>query len=194
MSRAIEPRRIRVAWLAMAATIATVPLPAADAKPAASRSLIDQYCLGCHNQKLKTAGVALDTVDLSQVNGHAGILERVLRKVRTGEMPPVGLPRPETPVAISFADALEHSLDSAAAANPDPGRPAIHRLNRAEYSNAIRDLLAMDIDAGSMLPVDDSGYGFDNIGDVLSLSPILLERYMSVARMVSRTAVGDMTI
>ena len=103
-------------------------------------------------------------------------------------------PRPTAPVAAAFANSLEASLDKAAAASADPGRPAIHRLNRAEYSNAVRDLLAVDIKPGSLLPADDSGYGFDNIGDVLSVSPALLERYMSVARTVSRLAVGDTAI
>ena len=110
------------------------------------------------------------------------LLERVLRKFRTGEMPPAGMPRPAAPVAAAFTKSLEESLDRAAAANPNPGRPAVHRLNRAEYSNAIRDVLALDIQPGSALPVDDSGYGFDNIGDVLSMSPALLEQYMSAAR------------
>src|SRR5262249_2611964 len=150
--------------------------------------------VGCHNQKLKTAGVALDRVDLSKVGGHADLLERVLRKVRSGEMPPANLPHPEALAAASFARSLEDSLDRAAADDPNPGRPAIHRLNRAEYSNAIRDLLALDTNAGSRLPVDDSGYGFDNIGDVLSLSPTLLVRYISVARQVSRLAVGDTNV
>src|SRR5947207_11929491 len=104
MSPAIMPRKIYAVSLAMAAVITSVPLRASDAKPAAPHSLIDQYCLGCHNQKLKTAGVALDTVDVSKVDGQADLLERVLRKVRTGEMPPVGLPRPEAPVAATFAN------------------------------------------------------------------------------------------
>ena len=122
------------------------------------------------------------------------ILERVLRKLRTGEMPPAGMPRPAAPVVAAFTKSLEESLDRAAAANPNPGRPAVHRLNRVEYSNAIRDVLALDIRPGASLPVDDSGYGFDNIGDVLSISPALLEKYMSAARMVSRLAVGDTNI
>src|SRR5262245_15617259 len=189
MSWPKEPRRVRLACLAMAAA---VPLTAAA--PASSRGMLDQYCLGCHNQKVKTAGVALDAVDLSKVDTHADVLERVLRKVRTGEMPPMGLPRAEPSVVASFVNSLENSLDQAAAANPNPGRPAVHRLNRGEYGNAIRDLLALDINAGSLLPVDDSGYGFDNIGDVLSLSPTLLERYITVGRTISRMAVGDMTI
>ena len=122
------------------------------------------------------------------------LLEKVLRKFRTGEMPPAGMPRPAAPVAAAFTKILEDVPRPCAAAHPNPGRPAVHRLNRAEYSNAIRDVLALDIQPGSALPVDDSGYGFDNIGDVLSISPALLEKYMSVARMVSRLAVGNTNI
>ena len=163
----------------------------ASGGPAAQRALIDRYCVGCHNQKLKTAGIVLEGMNLDNVAESANVLEKVLRKVRTGEMPPVGLPRADARASASFTSWLESALDRAAVAKPNPGRPAIHRLNRAEYSNAIRDLLMLDIDPGSTLPVDDSGYGFDNIGDVLSVSPILLERYMSLARKISRLAVGD---
>ena len=120
--------------------------------------------------------------------------ERVLRKVRSGEMPPPGLPRPEPAESAALTAWIEAELDRAAAAKPNPGRPAIHRLNRAEYSNAIRDLLALDIDPGSSLPADDSGYGFDNIADVLSVSPALLEKYLAEARQISRLAVGDTAI
>jgi hypothetical protein len=148
----------------------------------------------CHNQKNATAGVALNAIDLANAGGNAAVLEKVLRKVRTGEMPPAGMPRPAAPASAGFTKSLEEALDRAAAANPNPGRPAVHRLNRVEYSNAIRDVLALDIQAGASLPVDDSGYGFDNIGDVLSVSPALLEKYMSAARMVSRLAVGDTNI
>jgi hypothetical protein len=147
--------------------------------------------VGCHNQKLKTAAVALDNLDPAKPGEDAATWERVLRKLRRGEMPPPGAPRPDTTVVAAFTASLEAELDRAAAAHPNPGRPAVHRLNRAEYSNAVRDLLAVDIQAGSSLPVDDSGYGFDNIADVLSMSPALLERYLSTARMVSRLAVGD---
>jgi mono/diheme cytochrome c family protein len=170
-----------------------VPASQAAATHAAPspRALVDQYCVVCHNQKTLTAGVSLEGIDFSNPAANAAIMERVLRKVRTGEMPPAGMPRPPAPVLAAFTKSLEGALDQAAAAHPNPGRPAIHRLNRAEYSNAIRDILALDIQPGSSLPVDDSGYGFDNIGDVLSVSPALLEKYMSVARMISRLAVGD---
>jgi hypothetical protein len=156
--------------------------------------VVDQYCIGCHNQKTSTAGVSLQGIDLSDAGANAAVLERVIRKVRSGEMPPAGMPRPTATASAVFTKWLEESLDRAAAASPNPGRPAVHRLNRAEYSNAIRDVLALDIHPGALLPVDDSGYGFDNIGDVLSISPALLERYMSVARMTARLAVGDAVI
>ena len=158
------------------------------------RALVDQYCVGCHNDTLKTAGVSLRVVDFTKAGDHAEVLERVLRKVRSGEMPPAGKPRPDAATASAFTAWLESTLDQSATAHPNPGRPAIHRLNRAEYSNAIRDLLALDIKPGSWLPIDDSGYGFDNIADVLSTSPALLERYLSAAGKVSRLAVGDIKV
>ncbi len=122
---------------------------------------------------------------------HPALWEKVLRKVTSGEMPPAGMPAPDAASAAGFATRLEEALDLAAAANPNPGRLPAHRLNRAEYSNAVRDLLALDLDVGNMLPADDSGYGFDNIADVLSLSPALLDRYMFAARRISRLAVGS---
>ena len=172
-----------------------LPAPAiaasADPSPLPPRKVLDQYCVGCHNQKLKTAAISVQALDPAHVDTDAATWERVLRKVKAGQMPPAGMPRPKEPVITAFDDWLEHELDRSAAAHPNPGRPTIHRLNRAEYSNAIRDLLALDIKPGAKLPADDTGYGFDNIGDVLSLSPILIERYMSVGRTVSRLAVGD---
>jgi len=165
------------------------------AQPAASeKTFLAKYCVGCHGEQTKTAGIVLENLNLDKPDENAKLLEKVLRKVQTGEMPPRGLPRPEPAAAQVFTASLEAALDRTAAANPNPGRPAIHRLNRVEYSNAIRDLLALDINPGSSLPPDDSGYGFDNIGDVLSVSPILLERYISLARKISRLAVGDPTI
>jgi mono/diheme cytochrome c family protein len=155
------------------------------------QGVVNKYCLGCHNAKLKTAGVVLEGLDITQAPRDAAVWERVLRKVRTAEMPPRGLPRPTPEQYTAFAKSLEDTLDSAAVAHPEPGRPGVHRLNRTEYSNAVRDLLALDIQAGASLPADNTGYGFDNIADVLSTSPVLLERYISVARSVSRQAVGD---
>lgn len=160
----------------------------------AQRVFINENCVACHNEKAKTADISLEGLDFENVSRHANIWEKVLRKVRTRQMPPAGMPQPAAATVKSFVTWLESSLDAAAKANPDPGRPAVHRLNRAEYSNAIRDLLAVDIKPGLSLPVDDSGYGFDNIGEVLTLSPALLEKYMSAARRISRLAIGDLTI
>src|ERR1035438_2520512 len=187
----------RATWIAVAfvgfatSASAQTPAPSVADRPAAARALATQYCVACHNQKAKVAGISFESVDWANPGTSAEILEKALRKVRTGEMPPAGMPRPTPAAATAFTNWLVESLDRYAAAHLNPGRPAIHRLNRAEYSNAIRDLLALDMKPGALLPVDDSGYGFDNIGDVLSVSPSLLERYISVARKVSRTAVGD---
>jgi mono/diheme cytochrome c family protein len=181
-----------------AAIAGLLPLPVhAQTKPgaaAANQAMLQEYCSLCHNDSLKTAGVSLEGLDLSSVSGKADVLEKVLRKVKAGQMPPAGLPRPDAATAASFTQWLETSLDNEALLHPDPGRPAIHRLNRAEYSNAIRDIFDLDMSFGALLPVDDSGYGFDNIGDVLSVSPALLDRYLSVARKVAGEAVGDLTL
>ena len=136
----------------------------------------------------------LDKTDVEKVADNPEIWEKVVRKLRTRGMPPTGAPRPDGAAYDSFATYLETALDSASAAHPNPGRLAIHRLNRAEYANAIRELFGLEIDTKALLPTDDSGYGFDNIGDVLSVSPLLLDRYLSAARQVARLAVGDPTI
>jgi len=135
--------------------------------------------------------VTLQGLESSNVGANAELLEEVLRKVKAGQMPPAGMPRPDAATASAFTKWLAGALDAEASAHPNPGRPSIHRLNRAEYSNAVRDVLDLDVDAGALLPVDDSGYGFDNIGDVLSLSPTLLDSYLAVARKISRLAIGD---
>ncbi|MBI1760995.1 MAG: DUF1592 domain-containing protein [Acidobacteria bacterium] len=157
----------------------------------AQKELVEDYCVSCHNQKSKAASLVLEGLDFDRVASNAEVWEKVLRKVRTGQMPPAKAPKPDAHESAAFVSWLEGALDRAARVNPNPGRPAMHRLNRSEYSNAIRDLLAVDIKPGQALPVDDSGYGFDNIGEVLTLSPALLEKYLSVARRVSRLAVGD---
>jgi len=181
-------RRVVVAGLAGAWCVS---LGFAQQPASTEKALLARYCAGCHSAQAKTGGIVLEHVNPDKPGENAQVLEKVLRKVRTGEMPPRGLPRPTPAVASSFTASLEAALDQAAAKSPNPGLPAIHRLNRIEYSNAIRDLLAIDINPGSSLPPDDSGYGFDNIGDVLSVSPILLERYIALARKISRLAVGD---
>jgi len=189
------------AWLvpALAAIFVSALLAAGNVPstpPTASDhwALIDKNCVMCHNAALQSGGISLATINRSDVAGSSEILEKVLHKLRSGEMPPPGMPRPDPPAEAAFTHWLADQLDEAAAAHPNPGRPTIHRLNRAEYSNAVRDLLGLDIQPGEMLPQDNTGYGFDNIGDVLSLSPMLIERYMSVARRISRLAVGDTEI
>ncbi|HXW15060.1 MAG TPA: DUF1592 domain-containing protein [Terriglobia bacterium] len=157
----------------------------------APSAVTNQYCIFCHSKELKTAGVVLEGLDFSQVGPNALLLEQVLRKVRTGEMPPSGMPRPDAALVEKFSGWLVRALDREAAMHPNPGRCVVHRLNRAEYSNAVRDLLALDIHAGDLLPPDDLGYGFDNVGAVLSVSPTLLERYLIASRKVSRLAVGE---
>ncbi len=170
------------------------PTPASSAvkNPSEYKSLVNTYCVGCHNERLKTGGLMLDKADLSNVPQGAEIWEKVIRKVGNGSMPPMGLPRPDAAVSAAFVSSLESTLDQAAAAQPNPGRPALHRLNRAEYANAVRDLLALDIDVNSLLPPDDSSHGFDNIADSLGFSPSLLDRYLSAAAAISEVAVGDL--
>jgi hypothetical protein len=170
--------------------------PARDAQPATplDRALLDKYCTSCHNDRARTAGLALDKVDVAQVAANAQILEKVAWKLRTGQMPPAGRPRPAHDIVESFATALETALDRAAAVRPNPGRLPVHRLNRVEYVNVIHDLLALDVDGAALLPADNSGLGFDNNADVLSVTPALMARYMSAATKVSRLAVGDPTI
>jgi len=139
----------------------------AAAKPASTSTpevrFVEQYCASCHNARARSGGLALDAMDPLKVDGTAGTWEKVVRKLRTGMMPPEGAPKPPATARDTFITALETRLDSAAARRIDPGAPQLHRLNRAEYGNAIRDLLAIDVDVSAMLPPDDSTAGFDNI-------------------------------
>jgi Protein of unknown function (DUF1592)/Protein of unknown function (DUF1588)/Protein of unknown function (DUF1585)/Protein of unknown function (DUF1587)/Protein of unknown function (DUF1595)/Planctomycete cytochrome C len=162
--------------------------------PAEARATLDEYCVVCHNQQSKIAGLMLDKADLSNVPAGAETWEKVIRKLRAGAMPPPGNPRPDKSETDGVLSYLETSLDKAAAAKPNPGRFTLHRLNRTEYANAIRDLLALDVDVSSLLPPDDESYGFDDIADVLGVSPALLEQYVNASQKISRLAVGDMTI
>jgi cytochrome c5 len=167
--------------------------PAAVASHAVDpRQLLDRYCVACHNEKLKTAGLVLDQAgaDVGRIAQDAELWERVIAKLRSGAMPPSGRPRPDEPTMTAFISHLETTIDTQARANPNPGRPAVHRLNRAEYANAVRDVLGLEIDATAYLPPDDSGYGFDNIADVLTMSPALFDRYLSAANRIARLAVG----
>ncbi len=190
--------RRRILQIGLAVLCFGVGTGAAQTPVADDRALLDRYCVTCHNDRTLTAGLSLQSLDLEQVGENAGEVERwekVVRKLRTRAMPPPGRRRPTEAGYRRVATRLETALDAAAAAHPNPGRrPAVHRLNRAEYTNAIRDLLALEIDGRSLLPADDSGYGFDNIADVLSVSPMLTERYLSAARKISRLAVGDTTL
>ena len=136
----------------------------------------------------------LDTLDVGRVAERADIWEAVVRKLRSGAMPPAGMPRPDQQTHDGLVGWLESTLDRAAEARPNPGRPVLHRLNRAEYANAIRDLLALDVDTASLLPPDDSSSGFDNNADVLGVSPSLLERYLSAAADISALAMGNLNL
>jgi hypothetical protein len=166
------------------------PVPATAVE---QRALLDKYCVACHNQRAKVAGLTLDTVDIEHLSESPETWEKVAHMLRTGAMPPTGRPRPEPMAAAQLVTFLEEGLDRAAAAAPNAGRIPPHRLNRTEYANAVRDLLGVDIPSSS-LPPDNSILGFDNIAGALSVSPMLLERYMAVARQVSRLAVGDTTM
>jgi len=153
--------------------------------------VIDHYCVSCHNQKLRTGGLTLDTIDPSKPSAHAEVWEKVVRKLRMRLMPPPGRPRPDEATYDALAIWLEQTIDRGAAARPNPGRTAaVHRLNRSEFQNAIRDLLGLDVDVASLFPVEPATFGLDNIADVLSISPGLMARYMSAARTISRLAVG----
>ena len=161
--------------------------PAADTRQA----LLKQYCITCHNHRLNTGNLALDTLDLADAGSNASVWEKVVRKLRAGVMPPAGRPRPDERTHDAFVGWLEGELDRAAAAHPNPGRTeTFHRLNRSEYQNAIRDLLHIELNIADLLPADDSSYGFDNIAGVLRISPALMERYLSAAKTISRLAVG----
>jgi hypothetical protein len=159
-------------------------------QPVPVQALVNQYCIGCHNSKTKAGNFTLDTILSSSPAKHAEAWEKVIRKLRVRFMPPIGLPRPDEKTYDALIASLSASLDGASAAYPDPGRTdTFRRLNRTEYQNAIRDLLALDIDVTSMLPGDDAGHGFDNV-TVGNLSPSLLEKYLQTAEKISRLAVG----
>jgi Protein of unknown function (DUF1592)/Protein of unknown function (DUF1588)/Protein of unknown function (DUF1587)/Protein of unknown function (DUF1585)/Protein of unknown function (DUF1595) len=164
-----------------------------SAKPdvAGPRALLDQYCVTCHNEKLKTANLLLDQLDLAHLGDHADIGEKVVRKLRAGMMPPSGMPRPDPVTREKFITWLESELDRSATTHVPP--PGLHRLNRTEYANAIRDLLGLEVDAARFLPSDDSTHGFDNMAGTLTMSPALVEAYLSAAGKISRLALGDVT-
>ena len=173
--------------------VVAVQRPASrGASPEATyRSILRRYCVGCHNERTLTAGLALETADLASVGEHAELWEKVVRKLRAGLMPPAGRPRPAAAAYDAMASWLETELDTAAAARPNPGRTqTFHRLNRAEYQNAVRDVLGLAVGVDDLLPADSASYGFDNIAGVLRVSESLMERYLTAARRISRVVVG----
>jgi len=164
---------------------------APNAQPSSEATLLKQYCVACHNDTAKTGGLTLASADVTHPEADGETWEKVVRKLRAGLMPPAGAPRPERARLEAFRLTIEGSLDRAAMAKPNPGATSLHRLNRAEYANVIRDLLAVDVDTATLLPPDDSVEGFDNIADVLGTSPALIERYIGAAAKISRLAVGN---
>jgi len=177
-----------------AAVKAAAPAPRAAADASSSQSVVTRYCITCHNDRTKTGELTLEHADLADVPKSAELWEKAIRKIRAGQMPPAGMPRPDAAALEGFVSYLETSIDRAADASPRPGRTALHRLNRAEYANAIRDLLALEIDSTALLPPDDESSGFDNIADVLTVSPSLMERYLSASWNISRMALGNLKI
>jgi mono/diheme cytochrome c family protein len=178
-----------LAWFAISAASANASTP----NPA--RELVNKYCVSCHNEKLKTAGLALDRIDAENPYNSQEPWEKVIVKLRSRAMPPPKLPRPDNATYDKVAAYLESEIDRAAAAHANPGRSAsLHRLNRAEYANAVRDLIAVQVDAQAMLPPDEQAFGFENNAEALSMQPALLDRYVSAASAIARRAVGDSTI
>src|SRR5579863_9943574 len=169
---------------------ALLPAPKAEVSPAAERALLNQYCVVCHNDKLKTANLSLQSPDINSVGDHPEIWEPVIRKMRAGMMPPPGMPRPSLAKYEQLRDWLEAEIDRKAAVHPNPGSVVLHRLNRTEYSNAIRDLLDLQVDVNTLLPSDDSARGFDNVAGSLTISPTLLEAYTTAATRIARIAIG----
>ncbi|MSO19743.1 MAG: DUF1592 domain-containing protein [Acidobacteria bacterium] len=182
-------RYLSVILAAATPMLAQVPFAAPHGAPA---DIVARYCVGCHNDKLKTGGLTLQTIRMDRPADNAPVWESVLRKLSARAMPPAAAPRPDEAAYNTLTEYLETELDRAATTAPNPGRTAAaHRLNRTEYTNAVRDLLAVEIDSSTLLPADDSSRGFDNNADILSVSPLLLEKYMVAARRISTLAVGD---
>src|SRR5579871_1052627 len=186
-------------WVACAASVlmsAASPQTAASvpAPGRAQQEVITRYCVTCHNDRLKTSGLSLEHADVSQVATNPEVWEAVVRKLQARAMPPQGARRPDEDTYRSLESSIEDAIDAHAAKSPYAGAPILHRLNRSEYKNAIRDLLALDVDVTSLLPPDDAAYGFDNISDVLGVSPSLQERYLSAASKIAAVAVGDPAI
>ena len=181
-----------ISWsLVLAGALVAGCQPSDEELAAQYEGVVRTYCLDCHDAAGREAGLSLEDVDLDNVAAHPVIFENVARKLRGRQMPPSGGPRPDADTTDGFVAYLERELDEAALASPDPGRASIHRLNRTEYGNAVRDLLALEVDAAELLPADDEAYGFDNIADVLRTSPSLLEQYLAASAKIAALAVGD---
>lgn len=177
--------------IALIASAAIALLQSASAGDTDYRATVNQYCVICHNDITLQAGFSLQQADLENVADHADVWEKVLRKLRSRAMPPSGVPRPDDATYDALANYLETALDQQADILPQPGRPSLRRLNRSEYMNSVRDLLGVDILDDTILPADDTMFGFDKIANVLTLSPLLAEQYISAARKVRRLALGD---
>jgi len=181
--------------LAGAVFLTAVPVPAQNSTTAtaanAHRDTLQLYCVGCHSGPTPFAGLSLEPLDFAKLEENGEIWEKMIRKLRDRQMPPAGMPKPDDATMQALIKYVETGRDRLSETNPNPGRTTLHRLNRTEYANVIRDLLALEIDVNDLLPADDIGYGFDNIGDVLSVSPFLMERYLATAAKIARTAVGD---
>ena len=167
------------------------PAAAAERAPIDGPALVREYCVACHNDRTRAAGLSLEQVDPSNPAADVEIFEKVILKLRSGMMPPEGRPRPDAETRAAFVADLEGRIDTASLETPRPGRPILHRLNRTEYANAVRDLLGLEVDVASLLPPDDMSQGYDNMSDVLTVSPTLLESYLSAAGKIARMALGD---
>jgi hypothetical protein len=177
---------------AVAVMPAQAPAQTADSAGSPEQALINRYCTTCHSTRMKAGNLVLAGLDVAAAQDNPELWEKVVRKLRNGLMPPAGSPRPDEAAYQRFLTKLQSNLDAAAARKPNPGHAEmVHRLNRIEYRNAIRDLLDLEVDVADLLPADDSSYGFDNIAGVLKMSPALVERYLAAARVISRTAVGS---
>ena len=170
-----------------------VGAPAAPDQGTQYKALVTRYCVACHNANLKSGGITLNDLDFSVTTGDAAAkLERVVRKLRGRMMPPPGMPRPDDDTTGKFVEWMEAHLDAEAAKHPDPGRVVLHRLNRKEYANAVRDMFDLEVNPASLLPQDDTSDSFDNVADVLQVSPAFLDQYINAARSVALEAVGDL--
>jgi len=167
--------------------------PAQGEAPLTGQALVQRYCITCHSARAQTGGLSLEGLDPAAAASQSDVWEKVVMKLRGGMMPPVGMPRPDEAALDGFVASVEQRLDAVALAAPNPGHKPIHRLNRTEYGNAVRDLLALEVDVADLLPADDESHGFDNIAGVLRISPSLLEQYLTAARRVSSLAVGTDT-